>query len=868
MGVRGLQTFVRENRGSLCRSVLLPETSEQEVERGHMPIIVDAWGVIFQLYQDSLPWTSGGEYLRFYQLTKALVNAWRRVGLEPTFVFDGAAPSEKHATILKRMAEVLPNSQLFFNTSKESRSASSFGRNSSVRAILPAFASHSFIFALHRLGVATHHVPTGEADGVCVMMADRVGGYVLGKDTDFVILVGRAERTRGYVPLDMMMWIEGAQEDGGEEGEDDGWEKRSAPASFQTVQNRRNKSHSPRQTSLLPSPAHRHPTLVLTVIPPQALRQRLRLPANCMPLFASLVGTDYTPPAAHNQFFEASLDACQRIEKAARVLREQLFSPSANNAKKNADPGDFVVELVRRVVKKLCIYPFDTDQALLAMVNDIIEAALQYSLPNGGECCTSYPFCGELDPLGCRTPGTVSGVSTPAGDGHALGEALPSRTAVEAYAAAQRQGSLTAVTHGWLYPNRIYLRGLLEDPRLPSLRLSEGSRAIRRATFVIADEGLGSLRFVSGPTPAQAKKEDKALRGLLGVDVSASCSEVEFSGEDGKMIVVDGEAGEPVQSSRVLVEWARVGSAVVPLDLRLPPKRDLELGETPLCIAPLDERLRAFLSHMHSDTPAIRALPPSLQALVALVRFCVVEAPGRGGRPDAAKWRRDEAAAVLKGGLGTFAMWRRELEGETAGRAHGHKRVKKVAASRPEEDARAWPTLETRNAHIVSQFASAMVDSVGLAEALLLLPSQVAWTASVDPQLRTEPGSSASPETYGPTHLSPFVFFSGIVLHTLLLREEPFTAFGWRWGPEEEATLQVCWDALVADLADGTIIDLHTSKPGEAVPVPSAKKKAPESPNDDTGERKKSKGKSKGKKGGAAEKKMVGRFDLLEDLTI
>lgn len=105
MGVRGLQTFVRENRGSLCRSVLLPERDPQGSQRGSIPLIVDAWGwvccylfsdrlltvtsVIFKLYLDSLPWASGGEYLRFYQITKQLIIAWRKVGLEPTFVFDG-----------------------------------------------------------------------------------------------------------------------------------------------------------------------------------------------------------------------------------------------------------------------------------------------------------------------------------------------------------------------------------------------------------------------------------------------------------------------------------------------------------------------------------------------------------------------------------------------------------------------------------------------------------------------------------------------------------------------------------------------------------------------------------------------------------
>lgn len=45
--------------------------------------------VLYQLYLDSLPWTTGGEYLRFYLVVRELVEAWRSVGLDPTFVFDG-----------------------------------------------------------------------------------------------------------------------------------------------------------------------------------------------------------------------------------------------------------------------------------------------------------------------------------------------------------------------------------------------------------------------------------------------------------------------------------------------------------------------------------------------------------------------------------------------------------------------------------------------------------------------------------------------------------------------------------------------------------------------------------------------------------
>jgi hypothetical protein len=42
MGVRGLQTFLKENRQSLCRSILLDRNGA--ATRPATPVVVDAWG--------------------------------------------------------------------------------------------------------------------------------------------------------------------------------------------------------------------------------------------------------------------------------------------------------------------------------------------------------------------------------------------------------------------------------------------------------------------------------------------------------------------------------------------------------------------------------------------------------------------------------------------------------------------------------------------------------------------------------------------------------------------------------------------------------------------------------------------------------
>ncbi|WRT64628.1 uncharacterized protein IL334_001561 [Kwoniella shivajii] len=838
MGVRGLETFVKENRTSLTKSVTLPSIDgdgSPQSEEARTPIIVDAWGIIFKLYLDTLPWTSGGEYLRYYKLVKKLVIAWRKVGLEPTFVFDGAAPPEKHNTILSRASEKLVACQLFYTTSVTSRSSPSFSRGGKV--VLPFFASHAFIFALHRLGAKTHFVPAGEADGVCVTMAEKVGGYVFSRDSDFVILVGRTERVKGYVPLDMLSWIEGEMPkleiSKAKENKyiPPGARHAASLESFQPVSNGRKNNNpysSGRQSSMIPPSTLINPTLVLTFIPPQALRHRLRLPSTHLPLFASLCGTDYIPPSVTQQFFENSLTVCQRIEKAARILREQLFAPTTPSKKNvNINPGDQVVELVKRVIKKLCIYPFDTEQALDETVDRIIEGALQYSLPHGGSCCSTYPFCGELDPMGCQTPitmgeGTLPILNQPSMDSEAY-------SGKEAYSAAQRKGLVGTITHGWLYPDRMYQWQVLEDVSGPCLKASEGAREIRRAAWIVADEGLGGMRWPTGeedndeegnqlggnePEPDNNHmKVDDELQELLGVS-SATASDV-GGGRSESTTLVERDATSEIgssatvnksQSIREMVEYLRQGSTsrIVASQLSLPPPTILTPGEVPTCSRPLEERLELYLEPLHSNTPSIRSLPTSLQPLVSLIRFSVIDAAQRSkAKTDQHKWRREEVVAVLRACIGTYTMWKREIHSEESAMGKS-----KVINNDEGSGGKLYPLLETRNAILIAQIGSFWSDAQMLAQALLLLP-EVAIQPSPDSPVSTEEND------LGVTHIIPFIFFSGINLHSLLSKNEPSPASGWRWTSEEQNIFDRCWTPLIDGLEEGVIVGLNRQSIGK-----------------------------------------------------
>ncbi|WVR04720.1 hypothetical protein IAU60_001731 [Kwoniella sp. DSM 27419] len=910
MGVRGLEYFIKENRTSLCRTIQLPSVrkdGQQSGEQERTPVVVDAWGIIFKLWLDSLPWASGGEYLMFYKIVKRLIGAWRRVGLEPIFVFDGPAPAEKHETMIRRGQEKITACQLFYTTSVPSRSAPSFSRQSR-GVVLPFFASHTFIFALHRLGVKTHFVPQGEADAICVVMADQVGGYLLGRDSDFAVMIGRTDRCKGYVPLDMISWIEGEVMERPAPPQEGIYQPPGARAQatqaqmtgFQQVKGRRTQNDS-RHSSLLPSPSYTNPTLVFTVIPPQALRQRLRLPATHLALFASLCGTDYTPPEMTQQFFEPNLDAIKRIEKAARILREQLFAPSAQQTVRGGsisgantpNPADQVVQLVKKVIKKLCIYPFDTEQALDDAVDLIIDAALQYQLPHGGSCCSTYPFCGELDAIGCQTPIRMSLDEDEVALNSAARAVSHKQQAKEAYAEARRRGLLGSITHGWLFPDRMYLWHVLDDPSAPNWKTTNGAKDIRRKAWVIADEGLGGLRWplldeegadpsimvqalrhnaemISGPGRLggsdDIKDEDKALRELLGVDPPADTHE-----GDGQEHPAKSEADD-AQPIRAVIEWCRPGTStkLAACPLVLPPLVSLGENEQPTCLLPLEQRSKLYLAAQRSDTAAIRALPLSIQPIVALIRTCVMESALRpSGRTDAHRWRAGEAAAVLRATLGSYAMWLREMRTEwTTGQGQTP-----ATTGSAEEPGRMFPLLESRNAAIVAQYSSAWADTHLLAQALLLMPDIAGVSTEIGAPIENL-------WDVGPTHMIPFVLLSGINLHLCLSKTTAGFQTGWQWGTEEQAMFDQCWEALVVDLEPGVMVGMSAHAPVRASLPPSTangdsavegggqnvgEKHAVESDGDKKKNRRK---KRKSQQGGApvVQHQGSGRFDLLGEL--
>jgi hypothetical protein len=357
---------------------------------------------------------------------------------------------------------------------------------------------------------------------------------------------------------------------------------------------------------------------------------------------------------------------------------------------------------------------------------------------------------------------------------------------------------MQAIVSVWLYPQRVLLWGVLEDPSGPSLKATEGMRGIRTRAYMIAEEGLGGMRWSTEEDKGDvAQPSISGLEGALG-EKSLSLRTAEQAGEDQTEAVTalmeavgissenakDGSettevatlVEEPTPKSRPIrhiTEYVRHTNRYVAHTIELPPPLNLAI---PTCLLPLNARLRAYLDPLSSAHDSMISLSPLYQPLAAITRFSALEASKRN--PES-KWKRSEVEAVLKAFIWTLSTWTWEL------------RARLLARS---DTPLSSPLLTARHSQIVAQVGVVMTDAVLLAQALLLAPHTPTADGPVSPT-----GGRRMPTL---PHMVPFVFFSGIALHTLLSHATPP---GWEWGDKEETVFIACWEAVTEGF-DGEII--------------------------------------------------------------
>lgn len=381
---------------------------------------------MFAIYFAYNRWEDGGDYLAFYRLIRRMVKAWRAAGFELVFVFDGAKPLAKHSTVIARFQDGIGNSRKFheaLNKEENSNTMLTFGG----KRILPLFVFDALVAALSELKVTMEFVPDGEADAAVVAVAERRGAYILGNDSDFIILAAGCSNVRGYIPTEGVQWI----------------------------------NNNKRKGSLIPPVSWKNPAVHVKVYSTPALCKHLGVLPNHLSLLSSIVGNDY---ASFEGFWMAvrEKEDVRRAKESDEPLERQ--------------PPYWRLQYAANILRGIPLPDMKTEEDAIAHVRDVmsamrggrnvrdelvdtvVTATLQYALPTDRVCCEAYPFC-----KGCTETSPL----------------------LKQYGYAQRGGRLKPLTNAYMYPDRVYPWSLAEDPIYAPLRSSPPSCAVRMLAYSI-----------------------------------------------------------------------------------------------------------------------------------------------------------------------------------------------------------------------------------------------------------------------------------------------------------------------------------------------------------------------------------------------
>ncbi|KIK81542.1 hypothetical protein PAXRUDRAFT_832773 [Paxillus rubicundulus Ve08.2h10] len=701
MGVHGLTTYLRENQRVLGKTIQFPLAHDSG--NGITTIVVDGWSFIYQLYEQSrLPWVYGGEYKAFAQYVEQVVRAWVAIGLEVYFVFDGPSPELKIPTLISRLNRTnVERSLLFFRTSPTSRSTPSFLHEN---RILPPLVLQSCVVTLERLareksGLQVHFADE-EGDPYAVELAGRLGAYVVGNDSDFVIL--NSGQYAGYISLDEMVWTVPLPVD------QPATANRDEGGDFQTVVNNKTKKRTvaaqqrtargliPPENTLTADLA-----LSVTVYTPSTLALHLKIPITLLPLLASLVGNDFsnlssTQRNVQSLFFERNLTLSQRITHAANTL-STILNSSTQKRKARHQVGS-VMDLIDRAVNSLLVRspnslaPGEVDD----IVDRIVNAALQYAIDKyegelyGPASLWPTEICALHGDGTCPLPSifsrALSQSQEPDSNNGVLLDSVLLRLRtmyLEAFRSGKFQPKLTDVLSTRTFWPRIFL----DNPDVEDVARSVG-RPIRRWIYALLEDAVGLPEppaeepWIEDGSVSQDGWEDEEDPDELIDVIEEDFSDDEnvdllapLRGELQRLHAEEDPSEIPTSissrprsglrpSSKCVIEYVRRGSRIIPEEVPVPDLAALMISSgfsgyvdleawVPVQLRSLKERMSLFLQILESNVPAVRDLPSERLMAVLVVRWLVhtlhLRAAESGMNKDREKerWTHQEARTFL-----------------------------------------------------------------------------------------------------------------------------------------------------------------------------------------------------------------------------
>ncbi|KAH7915085.1 hypothetical protein BJ138DRAFT_1078212 [Hygrophoropsis aurantiaca] len=692
MGVHGLTTYLRENKRVLSKTIELSARTKTITA-----VVVDGWSFIYELYdQSKLSWIYGGEYKAFYESVQRVVRAWIDVGLQVYFVFDGAVPELKIPTLISRLNESnIKHSLLFFRTSALSRSTPRFIHET---RMMPPLVQDACFHALETIASTTKmlqlHFADEEGDPYAVELAGRLGAYVIGNDSDFVIL--NSGHYAGYISLDEMLWTTSVTEESILEDQDSG---------FQTVSKTKLKKKSITEhrsgRGLVPPDAGSDLTLSVLIYTPSILASHFKIPVTLLPLLGALVGNDYSNNSSvqrnmRSLFFERHLTPSQRISHVATTLNA-ILSASTQKRKARHQVGS-VMDLIDRTVRALLIRSVSTMASgeVEGIIDRIVNATLQYAIDKyegdiyGPEGLWPTKICALHGSEVCRLPVLFSRTldSLPPDDTEGVVPLQCEQIRI-LYVHAYRSGRFQPKLMDILSTGTFWPRLFLENPDFENVARSIG-RPVRQWTYAFLEDAVGL------PEAPEEEKEEETIATPVLVEEEDEDELIDVVEEDsdndrdllaplrGELQKLRGSEDDELEDlststrprvytvrPKCVIEYVRRGTRVAPEEVIVPDIGTLLSSSAfsgfdpehwiPIQLRSVDERFTMLLHALKSDLPSVRALP-SEQIIAALVLRWVVQIlhlraieSGNGRDRQKERWTQHEARAFLAAFMSGFA---------------------------------------------------------------------------------------------------------------------------------------------------------------------------------------------------------------------
>ncbi|KAN0066561.1 hypothetical protein ACQY0O_000655 [Thecaphora frezii] len=333
MGVKGLTSYVRSVARTVSEEVTLP-VSGATSESQNNTLVVDGWAWIYTAYLQHFPDSvRGGDYDGFSSHLSSMVAALRAAELEPIFVFDGPYLPLKLTTVLERSNSTASINSAFMRST--SRTSPRFQLQ---MGIVPPLLYDCTIETLLRDDVQTV-IAESEADSAVAETAERMQGWAVSNDSDFFILCARGRGCKGYVPIDTIEYLiklpqkdvpaETIQEAVAPPEDDDGFAPvgKKGKAKSKSHRNAATAQTLPQETVVVRPPhGPEEGELVavrFTSYSCAKLSECLDIPPGMLPLFAAIVGNDYSSSVQARILGQALPAGADRISRVATILKEE-----------------------------------------------------------------------------------------------------------------------------------------------------------------------------------------------------------------------------------------------------------------------------------------------------------------------------------------------------------------------------------------------------------------------------------------------------------------------------------------------------------------------------------------------------------------